>query len=149
MLNVSHRRHALRRRRSLVAKRAISLAGISCRPLGLDSAGRGVLCCVVLCCVNLGDVVGCTVWCGEVSCGVVWCVEVGCVVSWCVMWCVLWRGVWWCVVWSGVIRDYETSRIYIILSSSTSSLLFYFHLLVSSCSFQFTSCSHLTNQFGP
>ena len=43
MLNVSHHRHALRRRRSLVAKRAISLAGISCRPLGLDSAGRGVL----------------------------------------------------------------------------------------------------------
>ena len=34
-------RHALRRRRSLVAKRAISLAGISCRPLGIDRAGRG------------------------------------------------------------------------------------------------------------
>ena len=33
-------RHALRRRRSLVAKRAISLAGINCRPLGADDSGR-------------------------------------------------------------------------------------------------------------
>ena len=33
-------RHSLRRRRSLVAKRAISLAGISCRPLGTDLTGR-------------------------------------------------------------------------------------------------------------
>lgn len=32
--------HALRRRRSVVAKRAISLAGISCRPLGVDDKGR-------------------------------------------------------------------------------------------------------------
>jgi hypothetical protein len=33
-------RHAVRRRRTLVAKRALSLAGISCRPLGTDKAGR-------------------------------------------------------------------------------------------------------------
>ena len=94
MLNVSHRRHALRRRRSLVAKRAISLAGISCRPLGLDSAGRGVLCCGV-----------------------------------CDVWCVI----WWGVIWCGVIWNYETSRIYLILSSSSSSLLFYSHLFLSPC----------------
>jgi hypothetical protein len=52
-------RHALRRRRSLVAKRAISLAGISCRPLGIDRAGRGGGCGVSLCGV---------VWCGVVRC---------------------------------------------------------------------------------
>jgi hypothetical protein len=56
-------RHALRRRRSLVAKRAISLAGISCRPLGIDRAGRGegcaVLSCSVLCCA--------VVWCSFIS----------------------------------------------------------------------------------
>lgn len=34
-------KHALRRRRSLVAERAISLAGVSSRPLGFDNAGRG------------------------------------------------------------------------------------------------------------